>query len=155
MPKDRKKSPIESFALDQNMTINEIREKFPAIYAELANKKMSLKIDEVEDDKMPSMHQKEKQNQDPFSNYEPNIYDFLARARTNEEGKEIIDFLAKQGQISPETAINLTKRLQTLGIRSFGPIRSSDYYYRKSSEIITRKLIQKRYPSQVDSENKD
>ncbi len=150
------KSSLESYAISQNMTIDEIREKFPAIYAELTNKKMSMRIDEVGDDIMPSLSlNEERQYQDPLSNYEPNVYDFLARARTNKEGLEIIDYLAKQGQISPENADNLTKKLKTLGIRSFGPKRSSNYYYRKSSEIKTQKLIQKRYPSQVDDKTKD
>ncbi|MHA2243384.1 MAG: DUF2095 family protein [Candidatus Hodarchaeales archaeon] len=151
----QKKSSLETFAIDQNMTIDEIRENFPVIYAELTNKKMSMGIDEVEDNLiLPSLQMEEKQNQDPFSNYEPNVYDFLRRAKTEEEGYEIIGFLAKQGQISSETEKKLTEKLKISGIRCFGSIRSSNNYFRKAEEIKNQKLIQKRYPSRIDGESK-
>lgn len=151
--KSRKKSSLETFAINQNISIDEIREKFPALYSELANKKMSMRIDEVEDEsESHSSREDERQSFDPFSNYEPNIFDFLARARTNEEGLEVIDFLSKQGQISAEIAKELTEKIKTLGIRCFGPERPADYYYRKSEEIRTKKIIQKRYPSHKDDE---
>ncbi|MFX0122643.1 MAG: DUF2095 family protein [Candidatus Hodarchaeota archaeon] len=152
----KKKSSLEAFAINQNLSINEIREKFPALYAELTNKKMSLRIDEVKDGtrSLPSWEDK-KQDLDPFNNYEPSIFDFLARARNNEEGLEIIDFLAKQGELSAEVAKELKNKIKTLGIRCFGPKRSSNYYYRKSEEIRTKKIIQKRYPSSTDNEQKE
>lgn len=159
-PKDskkplRKKNSLETFAIDQNMTIDEIRENFPILYAELTNKGMSMGIDEVKDNSIfPSLQKEEKQDQDLFSNYDPNVYDFLGRAKTDEEGFEIIDFLAKQGQISSETEKELKEKLKISGIRCFGTIRSSNYYFRKSEEISNRKLIQKRYPSRIDGESK-
>lgn len=151
-----KKSSLETFAINQNISIDEIREKFPALYAELASNDMSVMIDEVEDEtNFLSPWNNERQDLDPFSNYEPNIFDFLARARTNEEGLEIIDFLAKQGQISAETVKELKEKIKTSGIRSFGPKRSSDYYFRKSEEIRTKKIILKRYSSPKDDDLKE
>ncbi|UCE13133.1 MAG: DUF2095 family protein [Candidatus Heimdallarchaeota archaeon] len=151
----KKKDLIKAIEIDQNLTDDEIREKFPALYKELTDKKMNIRIDEVKSDSQISSFQEGNTDQDPFSNYDPNIYDFLARARTDEEGQEIIDFLANQGQISPETAKDLTKKLKKSGIRSFGPMRPSNYYYRKSEEIKRQKLIQKRYPSQFIDETQD
>lgn len=149
----RKKSSLESFAINQNISMDKIREKFPALYAELTNKKMSMKIDEVEEETSSHSSQEiERKTLDPFSNYEPTIFDFLARARTDEEGLEIIDYFAKQGHITAETAKELTEKINTLGIRYFGPERSADYYYRKSEEIRTKKIIQKRYSSPKDNE---
>ncbi len=151
--KPQKKSSLETFAIKQNISIDEIREKFPALYIELVSSEMSVRIDEVEDETNSiSPWKNERQDLDPFSNYEPNIFDFLARARTNEEGLEIIDFLTKQGQLSVETGKELTEKIKTSGIRSFGPKRSSDYYYRKSEEIRTKKIIQKRYTKDDDLE---
>jgi hypothetical protein len=151
--KKEKKSNLETLAIDQNIPIEKIREKLPALYDELTNKKMSMRIDEVEDESHSfSSRENEKELLDPFSNYEPDVFDFLARAKTNEEGLEIIDFLNKQGQISAETAEELTEKVQTLGIRCFGPKRSDNYYHRKSEEIRTKKIIQKRYPSSKDDE---
>ncbi|UCG89818.1 MAG: DUF2095 family protein [Candidatus Heimdallarchaeota archaeon] len=152
----KKKDSFKTFEINQNITIDEIQEKFPALYEELTDKKMSIRIDEVENNSKPSPSQEEEKNaQDPFSNYDPDVFDFLARARTNEEGLEIIEFLTKQGQISAETAKDLTGKLKKLGVRSFGPIRSSDYYYRKSDEIRNRRLIQKRYYSQTEDKTND
>ncbi|MFX1516734.1 MAG: DUF2095 family protein [Promethearchaeota archaeon] len=147
----QKKSSLEKFAINQNISIDEIRTKFPTIYAELTNKKMSMRIDEVEEE--TSFHSsQEGKISDPFTNYEPTIFDFLARARTNEEGLEIINFMEKQGQITAETAKELNKKIKTLGIRCFGPERPADYYHRKSEEIRTKKIIQKRYPFSKDNE---
>ena len=149
----QKKSGLETLAIDQNMPIDEIREKLPALYAELTNKKMSMRIDEVEDESHSfSSRENERESLDPFSNYEPDIFDFLARAQTNEEGLEIIEFLNKQGQISAEIAEELAKKVKTLGIRCFGPQRSANHYHRKSEEIRTKKIIQKRYPLSKDDE---
>ena len=149
----QKKSSLETLSIDQNIPIDKIREKFPALYAELTNKKMNVRIDEVRDESHSfSSREDERQSLDPYSNYEPTVFDFLARARTDEEGLEIIDFLNTQGQISAETAEELTKKIKTSGIRCFGPKRSANYYHRKSEEIRTKKIIQKRYPSSKDDE---
>lgn len=151
----RKKNSLKTFSIDQNVTIDEISENLPVLYAELTNKKMSMSIEEVKDNSIfPSLRKEEKQDQDPFSNYTPSVYDFLGRAKTDEEGFEIIDFLAKQGNISSETETEITKKLKISGIRFFGSIRSSNYYFRKSEEIRNRVLIQKRYPSRIDDESK-
>ncbi|MFW9906348.1 MAG: DUF2095 family protein [Candidatus Thorarchaeota archaeon] len=147
----QKKSSLETLAIDQNISIEKIREKFPALYGELTNNKMSVRIDEVRDESH-SFSSKEDESQflDPFSNYEPNIFDFLARAQTDEEGLEIIDFLNTQGQISAEIAEELTEKIKISGIQCFGPQRSDNYYHRKSEEIRTKKIIQKRYSSSKD-----
>ncbi len=151
----RKKNSLKTFSIDQNVTIDEISENLPVLYAELTNKKMSMSIEEVKDNSIfPSLRKEEKQDQDPLSNYTPSVYDFLGRAKTDEEGFEIIDFLAKQGNISSETETEITKKLKISGIRFFGSIRSSNYYFRKSEEIRNRVLIQKRYPSRIDDESK-
>lgn len=149
----RNDSP-DTFIVDQNMTLEEIRKKFPMLYAELTAKKMSISIDEVKGDTLSSTSQME-EKQDPFSDYDPDIYDFLARATTEEEGFEIIEFLFQQGQISSETAAKLTKKLKQYGIRHFGPLRLSNYYFRKSEEIKSRQSILKRYPSPDTDESKD
>ncbi len=157
-PSKESKQPLKekSLTIDQNLTIDGIKENFPGIYAELTNEGMSMSIDEIKGDLVNSFSQEgEQQEIDPFAKYDPDVYDFLSRAKTNEEGFEIINFLAKRGQISSKTAENLTKTLRTSGIRYFGPIRSSDYYFRKAEEIRNHRSIQKRYPSQEWDETKD
>lgn len=152
----KEKLSFDNMTIDQNLTIDEIKENFPELYGELTNKKMSMSIDEIKGDfTYPFQQDGVPQEKDPFAKYDPTVYDFLSRARTNEEGFEIINFLAKQGQISSKTAKDLTQRLTASGIRHFGPFRSSDYYYRKAEEIRNRRSIQKRYPSRELDETKD
>lgn len=148
-----KKDSLEAFAIDQNMTIDEIKEKFPALFSDLSGEKMNLNIDEVKDNLTHSIILKEeKKDSDPFRNYDPNVYDFLTRTKTKDEGYEIIDFLSKQGIISSETEKQIKEKLETSGIRHFGPKRSSNYYFKKSEEIRNREWIQKRYPPRSDNE---
>ncbi len=149
----QKKSSLETFAISQNMTIDEIKEKFPALYSDLSDEKMNLNIDEVKGNLTDSIILKEeKKDSDPFRDYDPNVYDFLARAKTKDEGYEVIEFLTKQGIISSETEKQLKGKLETSGIRSFGPKRSSNYYFKMFEEIRNRKWIQKRYPPRSDNE---
>ncbi|MFX0086061.1 MAG: DUF2095 family protein [Candidatus Hodarchaeota archaeon] len=145
--KKRKKTP-KTFSVNQNITINELREKFPNLYSELTEKKMSLGIDEIKEDLITStLRDGEKREVDPFSNYEPNIFDYLCRAKTEDEGLEIIKFLEKQNQLSQKSADELRKTLLQDGIRSFGSFRSTGYYFRKAAEIKSKKTIRKRYSS--------
>ncbi|MHA2223610.1 MAG: DUF2095 family protein [Candidatus Hodarchaeales archaeon] len=144
---DKQKKPnSESSSIDQHLSMDEIREKFSTLYTELLNQRMSIEIDEVQSGSVsPSSVKEESSDKDPFSDYTPNIFDFLARAKTDEEGYEIIDFLSSQDQISTETASKLKNVLKKSGIRSFGPIRRPGYYFRQAEEINRRKTIEKRY----------
>lgn len=65
---------------------------------------------------------------DRFRGYNPGVIDFLNRCSTEEEGIEIIRYLEKRGEISPEYALRLRIQLIKYGIRSFGPKREWGYY---------------------------
>ena len=71
---------------------------------------------------------------------------------TDKEGLEVIDFLKKQNQISSNTVKELKDKITKEGIRSFGPLRSVNYYYRKAAENRSKKTIRKRYPSLKDDQ---
>lgn len=144
----KKKTTPRTLSLDQTITMDELREKFPNLYSELTEKRMSLGIDEVKEDLITStLRNEDKQEVDPFSDYEPNIFDYLCRAQTEDEGLEIINFLEKQHHLSNKSADELRKTLLQDGIRSFGPFRSTGYYFRRAAEIKSKKTIQKRYDS--------
>jgi hypothetical protein len=152
LPKKRRKIP-KTLSVDQNITLDEIREKFPNLYSELTEKNMSIGIDKVEKDLITStLREDDKQDQGPFSRYDPDVFDFLSRAKTDKEGLKVIDFLKKQNQISLNTAKELKDKITTEGIRSFGPLRSVNYYYRKAADISSKKTIRKRYPSLKDDQ---
>jgi hypothetical protein len=144
----KKQTEPKTLAVDQKITVDDLREQFPNLYSELTGKKMSLGIDQVEEDLITStLLEDDKQDLDPFNDYEPKIFDFLARAKEDEEGLEIIDFLEKQNQISSNTAEELREIIKNDGIRALGPLRFSNYYFRKAAEIRSRRAIRKRYLS--------
>lgn len=152
--KDKKKAPQkenspELLGMTQNITIDNIQEHFPTLHTELTAKNMSLGISEVKSGVGLSPKQYE-DNADPLNNYDPDLFDFLARATTEEEGYEIIDFLAKQGQISSKTAQNIRSQIKSSGIRSLGPERSKNHYFRKAAEIRNRRIIKKRHSIQTN-----
>ncbi len=143
----RKETKSKSVAFNQNLFIDEIKEQFPILYSELGDQRMSIEIDDVYGGSASSSSDNDElSDKNPFSDYTPSIFDFLARAKTDEEGYEIIDFLSSQDQISAENAIKLKDVLKNSGVRSFGPIRPSGYYFRQAEEMNLRKTIEKRYP---------
>ncbi|MHA2249573.1 MAG: DUF2095 family protein [Candidatus Kariarchaeaceae archaeon] len=62
-----------------------------------------------------------------FRDYEPQILDFLARATTEEECEEIIDYCRSKGDIDDAEEQELRDRLKKGGPRAFGT-RKPGYY---------------------------
>lgn len=152
LPKKSKKI-AKTLSVDQNITLDEIQDKFPNLYSELTEENMSIGIDKVEKDLITStLREDDQQDQGPFSRYDPDVFDFLSKAKTDKEGLEVIDFLEKQNQISSNTAEDLKGKITNEGIRSFGPLRSANFYYRKAADISSKKTIRKRYPSLKDDQ---
>jgi len=63
-----------------------------------------------------------------LDSYDPDVIDFIRRCDTEEEAKEIIQYLEKRSEISQEYAKKLLKQLRQKGVRSFGPKKEDDYY---------------------------
>ncbi|MHA1971647.1 MAG: DUF2095 family protein [Candidatus Hodarchaeales archaeon] len=139
---DLKVDLYQPISINQKIPIDQIRKHFPALYKEIAENHMSLK---VKTESTNEDEAKKEKFEDPFNNYMPDIFDFLRRAKSEEEGIEILDFFEKQNQISSEEATRLREKLKTDGIRVFGSYKSPNYYFRKAEEINTRKAIKKRY----------
>jgi hypothetical protein len=137
--KEKKPSSEESefLGMNVNISIDHFEKHFPALNGEMTDNNKEEIIDGTPDE-------------DPFSNYEPNVYDFLERARTDEEGFEIIDYLVQQKQISSKIAKKLKTQITESGIRSFGPIRTTNHYFRKAAELHRHRIIKKRYSIKSD-----
>jgi len=138
--------PPEVLSVKQEITSDDLKEKFPNLHAEMTKDGVKIKIDDVDG----SFSRSEETDQildstDPYRNYEPSTIDFIRRAQTDKEAEEIILFAQKQGNISPEEASNLLDQLNKEGVRSFGPIKTSGHYFRKAVESRNRQLIGKRY----------
>jgi hypothetical protein len=124
----------EQIDVAPRLSFDNFVDHFPALYTEMTEGKPALeqKLEEQSED-------------DPLTNYTPDVFDFLARAKTDQEGQEIITFLEKDGQIDPEQAAHIREQLSKDGIRSFGPLRTKNFYFRKAAEVRQRRLIEKRY----------
>ena len=138
--------PPEVLNIQQKITTDDLKEKFPNLHSEMTEKKMKMKIDDVEEDFSRSGEvDQASESTDLFRNFEPSTIDFIRRAQTEKEAEEIIHFELKQGNISTEEANNLLDQLSQKGVRSFGPIKTTDHYFRKAAEVRNRKIIEKRY----------
>jgi hypothetical protein len=61
-------------------------------------------------------------------NYTPDVVDYIRRCDTLTQANEIVDFLAKQGEISVGQARAIKAQLKSDGIRSFGAKKEKDHY---------------------------
>lgn len=145
---------FETLSFEQEIPLEKLKEHFPALYQEINKEVMKIKIDE----QSVGTNGFKTQNDstfDPFTNYEPDIFDYLARAKTEAEGHEIVDFLENQKKITSQIASEIRKKIKKDGIRSFGPLRGPNYYFQKAGEISTKNVIKKRYFLSRDLEESD
>lgn len=68
---------------------------------------------------------------DKFRHYNPTVVDFLRRCDTNAQAEEIISYLQKRGEITQEYASEVRAQLKKEGLRSFGPKKGEDYYFKE------------------------
>jgi hypothetical protein len=73
----------------------------------------------------------EKAMSDKFRNYDPTVVDFIRRCDTEEQAKTIIAYMEKRGELTKEYAAKLRKQLKMKGVRSFGPKKDEDYYFKQ------------------------
>ncbi|MGY5872387.1 MAG: DUF2095 family protein [Candidatus Thorarchaeota archaeon] len=60
--------------------------------------------------------------------YTPDVVDYIRRCDTLTQANEIVDFLTKQGELTPSQAKALKSQLKAEGIRSFGAKKEKDHY---------------------------
>ena len=68
---------------------------------------------------------------DKFRHFNPSAVDFIRRCDTDVQAVEIIDYLQKKGEITKEYAEELRCQLKREGVRSFGPKKEENYYFRE------------------------
>jgi len=124
----KKKKPIDELPW-QEYDIEEFKEKFPALAKELEENFGDLEITGIRLDEYQVLEEEEEEKID-FSGYNPTVIDFLRRCDTEEEALEIINWLEKQGEITPEMAKALRVTLVHKGVRAFGPKKEWGWYER-------------------------
>jgi hypothetical protein len=102
------------------------KKMFPNLAKELEVGDQRVKIDAVRTDS----DEAEKTVPDKFRGYCPTVIDFIRRCDTDEQADEIITYLQKRGEITTEYADALRVQLQNKGVRSFGPKKEENYYFK-------------------------
>jgi hypothetical protein len=101
--------------------LEEFKKKFPRLAKEMFSdeaKKLELRVEMG----LP----------DPWRGYVPTVVDYIRRCKSVEEALEVIDYLAKRGELEAEEAEELKKILMSNGIEAFGGRKEDDYYYKQA-----------------------
>ena len=99
---------------------------FPNLVKELESDKNKVAINSVRTD----IQTGEKATSKRFVHYTPDVIDFIRRCDTEQQAEEIIDYMEKKGEIQKQYAKRLRKQLKEKGVRSFGPKKEENYYFK-------------------------
>ena len=69
---------------------------------------------------------------DKLRHFYPSAEDFIRRCDTDAQAEEIIAYLEKRGEISNKQAQGLRVQLKRKGLRSFGPKKEENHYFREA-----------------------
>jgi hypothetical protein len=103
------------------------KKMFPNLSEELEGEEGKVPIDAVRTN--PGAVEKAMPNK--FRSYDPTVVDFIRRCDTEEQAEEIIAYLEKKGEVTKEHAAKLRKQLKSKGVRSFGPKKEENYYFKQ------------------------
>ena len=99
----------------------EFRLAYPALTKELEEgSTQAFKIDGV--------RTVSEETREESTSYTPDVVDYIRRCDTLSQANEIVDYLAKQGEITPAQAKAIKSQLKSEGIRSFGSKKEKDHY---------------------------
>lgn len=103
------------------------KKMFPNLSDELELEENKVPISSVRTDSEAT----EKAMPDELRHFNPTVIDFVRRCETEAEAEDIIIYLEKRGELSKEYAEKLKKQLKKEGVRSFGPKKEDNYYFKK------------------------
>jgi hypothetical protein len=107
------------------------RKMFPNLAREMEHEDENSNEHKVQINSVRSNVKSEEQYSGKYGTYIPDAIDFIRRCDTEEQAKEIIDYLEKRSEISPEYARKLRKQLREKGVRSFGTKKEEGHYLRQ------------------------
>lgn len=103
---------------------------FPNLVEELESSKNKVAINSVRTDVKTG----EKAASKRFAHYAPDVIDFIRRCDTEEQAEEIISYMEQRGEIKKQYAKKLRKQLEEKGMRSFGPKKEENYYFKHGEQ---------------------
>lgn len=122
---------------------NSMKKMFPNLIKEIEMGESKVQIDSIRADSEKAeneditaeellLEEAENALPDKFRHYNPSITDFIRRCDTETQAEEIVAYLLKRGEITDEYADEIITHLRNDGVRSFGPKKESDYYFKQS-----------------------
>ncbi|MCD6487987.1 MAG: DUF2095 family protein [Desulfurococcales archaeon] len=115
------------------ISIDEFKKKFPHLSREI-----------LEEEGIQVVF--ERKPRDPWRRYLPGPIDYIRRSRSIEEALEVIDYLEKHGEITPEEAKKYREKLKNDGLKAFGPRKEGNYYYKKAMEYWRKMASARQQP---------
>jgi hypothetical protein len=119
-----------------------VKKMFPNLINELDGSENKVSIDAVRADPSKAeadlddsdevmLAEAENALPDKFRHYNPTIVDFIRRCDTKAQAEEIIDYMHKRGEVTDEYACEIRAQLKKKGLRSFGPKKEENYYFKQ------------------------
>ena len=120
-----------------------LKEMFPHLYEELETGDVKVPINAVRKNPEEAEEAVEcedceeeeaascTETPDKLRHFNPCAVDFIRRCDTEAQAEEIIAYLQKKGEITKEYAEELRCQLKREGVRSFGPKKEENYYFRE------------------------
>jgi hypothetical protein len=124
------------------MAIDEkkLKKMFPNLYKELEAGDCKISIDSLRKDPQEAENAEAGEEEiepvpmvlpDKLRHFNPSAEDFIRRCDTDEQAEEIIAYLEKKCEITCERAEELRCQLKQKGVRSFGPKKEENHYFRE------------------------
>ena len=123
-----------------------LKKMFPNLYNELETGEVKVPINAVRKNPLDSeevvtgeeCNKCEEEEFAPYTetpnrlrHFSPSAVDFIRRCDTEAQVEEIVAYLQKKGEITQENAEQLRCKLKRDGLRSFGPKKGENYYFRE------------------------
>jgi len=115
-----------------------LKKMFPHLYKELETGECKVPIDAVRKNPEEAENAEAEEEEfeptefsDKLRHFYPSAVDFIRRCDTEAQAEEIIAYLQKKGEITSEYAEELRCQLKREGVRSFGPKKEDNYYFRE------------------------
>jgi hypothetical protein len=126
-----------------------LKKLFPHLYEELEDGEVKVPINAVRKDPLEAEAEvsgidfdeceecseeefsRPTENPDKLKHFNPQAVDFIRRCDTAVQAEEIIAYLQKKGEITTEYASELTCQLKKDGVRSFGPKKEENHYFKE------------------------
>ncbi len=111
-----------------------LRRRFPSLSDEVDDGVMSIPLNQtVEEEGTPkadhvTTESAQKKSVKSLDGYDPTVVDFIRRCGSENEAREIIDYMERKGEIGRSEAQRMRSQLRTKGLRSFGAKKEYGYY---------------------------